>query len=366
MANTKTIQEEAVTLDPNECIGLLVDMYNHGIERTILFRGSPGIGKTSIAKQAAEILRTRYPDFHCVVVNPSTLPADEIGGIPDLVRDPNGGVTSTDYALPKWFPIADTNPQWRGFIVLDDALQGAGDIQKALANLTLARELRGYKLPKGAMVVVTGNRVEDKAGVARTLTHFADRMAWVNVKTGADQWIENFAVPNNLAEEVIAYIMRHKDEKLNQFDPNVEKCATPRTWAAVSDWVKYLNTITDTNRRARLAHSILSGELGQGEAITFWAFCKLYRELPNIADILADPEHHSIDYKIDVKYALAVAISQHIDKNTLGPALTYIDRIGPDMAALVVKMAMRRDRTITQSKAFVAWAVKNQDVNHTI
>lgn len=357
---------DIIPLSPTECVNFLVGAYHTDIKRTPLFRGAPGIGKTSIARQAADILREQYPEFHCVVINP-TMPADEVGGIPKLTTLPNGEIV-TKYALPDWFPTKTANPNWRGIIVLDDALQGAGEMQKVLANLVLERSLRGHELPDGAMICVTGNRTKDKAGVARTLTHFADRMCWLNVESFAQSWIDNYAIPYNLAPEVIAYIMRD-GSKLNEFDPNKEKCPTPRTWAAVSNWIKYIqgpNAPKDANTKEKMAIAILAGELGMGNAVHFWAFCNLFGKLPDINDIFKHPDTHSIDYDIDVQYALVVAIAQRMDAHTFAAGLEYIDRIGADLSTMAVKVATRRDKTLTSSAAYTKWSVKNQDVLHGV
>ena len=72
---------DAVTLTPGEGANLIVGSYIAGTyKRTLLFRGAPGIGKTSLARNAAIELRNTYPDFQYIEINP-TMPADEVGGI---------------------------------------------------------------------------------------------------------------------------------------------------------------------------------------------------------------------------------------------------------------------------------------------
>jgi len=360
MSDVKTEAQDEITLSPNEAIDFLEGAYLADIRRTVCLRGSPGIGKTSVPKAVVERLRSIYPDFQYVEIHP-TMPADEIGGIPNLVRV-EGKVTTTDYALPAWCPTAEADPNWRGIIALDDALQGSGDVQKVLANLIQARNLRGHKLPDGAMLVATGNRMQDKAGVARTLTHFADRMCWVNIHTTGKDWIDNFALPAGLADEVIGYIMMFPDE-LNKFDPTKDKCPTPRTWEAVSNWVKYLHTVQGRATYVdKLANAVLGGELGTGDAIKFWQFCKVFGKLPNIDDIFADPMGHTTKYELDLQYALVIAIANKVDDNTLMAATQYIDRIGADLTAICIRLARAKNPNIIKSKAFALWSAKNQDV----
>lgn len=355
-----SVNADVVTLTPNEGTNLIVGMYKTGTyKRTPLLRGSPGCGKTSAVRQAAKELDKTYPGFQYVEINP-TMPADEVGGIPDLIRV-EGQATRTDYALPAWFPTAKDNPDWRGIICLDDALQGDRMMQQTLANLILARNLRGHALPEGAMIVATGNRMEDKAGVSRTLTHFADRMCWINIAAEPTAWIEDFAIPEGISEKVIGYILMDKS-KLDMFDPNVEKCPTSRTWEAVSGHLKYLDTLSVSSTKNKFAQAVLGGELGIGEATKFWAFCNLFGQLPDIDDLLKDPANAKINYSLDIQYALVIAIANHMDENNFANALEYIDRIGPDLTTLAVKVGTKAKPDLRKSPAWTKWAVKNQDV----
>lgn len=352
---------EEITLTPSECTMLLVGLYKAGnYYRTQCLTGSPGCGKTSAVRAAAQELAKIYPGFGYEEINP-TMPADEVGGIPDLIRV-EGHATMTDYALPKWFGKLD--PDWKGIICLDDALQGDRLMQQTLANLILARNLRGHALPKGAMIVATGNRVEDKAGVTKTLSHLADRMCTINVKTEPTSWVDNFAIPKGIDERVIAYIMRDKS-KLDMFDPNLPKCATSRTWEAISGHLRYIDTLNGPGLdqvRNKMAQALLSGEIGMGEAISFHAFCGMFGRLPDIDDLLKNPSTAKVDYELDIQYALAISIAQRIDGGNFGAALEYIDRIGPDLTTVAIKLATKAKPELKTAPAWQAWAIKNQDV----
>lgn len=359
-----TNTSDVVELTPSEGAEMIVGIYNSGnFDRTLLFRGSPGIGKTSFVRQAADKIRETDPDFHYVEINP-TMPADEIGGIPDLVREP-GKATVTDYAMPMWYPTAEANPNWRGIICLDDALQGEKLTQQTLANLIQARTLRNHPLPKGAMIVATGNRVEDNAGVTRMLSHLADRLTILNIAADPEAWINNYAIPNGLDERVVAYIQQHPD-KLNKFDPKLEKCATPRTWAAVSSRMAYIDSLKDrdSNVHTKFAQALLAGELGMGEATVFWAFCSQWGRLPDVDVILTKPDEVSSDIDVDLQYATTVALAKKMTVDTMGNALSYIKRLDPDLTAMAVKLGARTKPELVNSTAFIKWAVENQELIH--
>lgn len=361
---TENLKEtsDIVTLTPTEGAKIITGKYNLGqYDRTLLFRGSPGIGKTTLGRAAATQLALTIPNFQYIEINP-TMPADEVGGLPDLVRN-DGKPTVTDYALPNWFP---TDPDWKGLICLDDGLQGDRLMQQTLANLIQAKNLRRHPLPRGAMLMATGNRMEDKAGVTKTLSHFGDRMCWINIETDPKSWLEDFAIPHGIDPRIIAYIMMD-NSKLDAFDPNAEKSPTPRTWEAVSGHLAYLDTLNTpamAKVRNKFAQALLAGELGMGEATKFWAFCERYGRMPDIDKLLADPNNSSINFDLDVQYALVVGIANKMNSNNFENALTYIDRIGPDLTTLAVKLGAKGKDELLKSKAFQNWVLKNQDVIH--
>lgn len=358
----KASNEEAIVLNPGEAIDMIVGLYNAGaFKRTPLFRGAPGIGKTASIEGAVAELRKTIPDFQYIEVNP-TMPADEVAGIPDLVRT-DGEPTRTDYAMPTWFP---RDPNWKGIICLDDGLQGDKMMQQTLANLIHARNLRGHKLPEGAMIVVTGNRDVDNAGVGRMLSHLADRMTFFDVEADPKSWINEFALPNKVDERIISYIEQHPD-KLNQFDPKAHKCPTSRTWAALSTRMAYidsLNTAKTQGKYNKFGMAIFAGELGMGEAIKFWAFCSMWGKLPNIDEILANPMEAAVVESVDLQYAVAAAVAKKMTSDTFKNGLTYVERLNPDLSAMVVKLGTRDKPELKTHEVFETWAVENAELIH--
>lgn len=350
---------DAITLNPSEGTELIVGLYQaNAYDRTPFFKGAPGIGKTSFVRAAVEQLRETYPDFGYVEINP-TMPADEVAGIPDLIRK-EGQPTATDYALPIWWP---RDPDSRGIICLDDMAQGDKMMQTTLANLIQAKNLRTHPLPEGWMLIGTGNRAEDNAGSGRLLTHLADRLTPINIEADAISWINNFAIPQGVDERIIAYIKQHPS-KLNMFNAKQEKSPTSRTWAAVSTRMAYIDTLKGTPMYEKFAQAIICGELGMAEGTLFWAFCGIWGQVPDLENILTNPTTASIDYSVDIRYATCMQLAKKMDVTNFENALTYVDRISSDLTAMVVKVGSREKPDLQDTEAFANWCVKNQELVH--
>ncbi len=364
-AITTSKDADVVTLTPTEGCELIVGLYQaNAFTRVPNFLGPPGIGKTSFVRDAVKRLREIHGnDFYYQEINP-TMPLEEVGGIPDLIRT-EGQPTVTDYAMPVWFPRKKDNPDLRGIICLDDAMQGDKQMQITLANLIQARNLRGHELPDGVMIVATGNRSTDNAGSNKMLSHLADRMTVFNIEADPLSWINDFAIPNGVDGRIVAYIKQYQD-RLNQFDPKATKCPTSRTWAALSSRMDYIDSLKGTKNHEKFATAIIVGELGMAAGSMFWTYCSMFDKMPDLDAIIADPIGSSIDYSIDIRHATAVSLAKRLNSENFNNVLAYINRFDADLGAMVVKLGANNNPGIMNTEMFVDWATKNQELLHGI
>lgn len=367
MADVKQVaaaNEAAAQLTTQEAIDLLVRYYEHNLRndtpgRPLEFLGSPGIGKTAAAKAAAKILAERIPGFQCIIIAPSTTPADELGGIPMFDTRADTGETILHYALPYWLVTADMQPDWKGFIVLDDARQCQGDQQKVLANFIYERTMRGKRIPNGVQFVLTGNRMEDRAGVVKELTHYSGRKTTLYQSPDLDTWTL-WAVENGVRDEVIGFVNFRRDY-FSSFDANREKNPNPRTWEAVS---RHMDFIVDSGLGidSNTALGMYSGEVGPGAATEFYAFAELFGNMPDLDAIIRNPGSAAIPPKPDMRYAVTMALASRVEGKNFKAVLEYVSRISVEHAALVVTLACTRNRSLTTSAAFQEWVLQNKKI----
>src|SRR5262249_22719004 len=126
------------------------------------------------------------------------------------------------------FPVEGSNCPDRGLLLIDELPQADANAQKILANVMHARVIHGKRIKKGWGIVATGNRVADRAGANRILTQLKNRLTVVAFDACVEDW-ELWALDNKVKPEVIAFI-RFRPELLNNFDPQSEVNATPRSW----------------------------------------------------------------------------------------------------------------------------------------
>ena len=358
-AQVAAANQAAVILSVSDAETFLVETMLTSLNRGLPLHpievlGKPGIGKTAVAKSAAEKIRKDIPNFGIEVLAPSTTPSDELAGIPLFDKREDTGETILHYALPYWVTTQEMDPNYKAFWVFDDARQCQGDQQKVLANLIYERTMRGKRIPDGVQFILTGNRMEDRAGVVKELTHYSGRKTTIHAEASLDEW-RMWAINHGVMDEIIGYVSWKQDQFCN-FDPNREKNPTPRTWVACSDWEKIVSASPTLNRsRGKFLMSAWAGEVGPGAASECHTFCELFRSMPDLDAIIANPSGANIPDKADMQYAVTVALANRIDSKTFGAVLEYITRVGVEHAALSIQLALPKHPTITSHKAFGDW-----------
>lgn len=312
--------------------------------RNVLIKGSPGIGKTEVVKQAIVRAQERAGQEVGFMYHhgPSKLP--EHFGVPV----PNMARTAVQFCIPGNFPIEGaTNLPKLGAVMWDDAGQLDSGQQKIVANIIQERELHGHAMMPGWVHVMTGNRIEDRAGSNRLLTHLANRLTVITMETHHDDWI-NWALDNEVAIEVISFI-RFKPDMLNSFSPDNEQNATPRSWVeGVSDLIGKLPPAAE--------FETFKGGVGEGPATEFTAFLKVFRELPDPDAVLMDPDKYPVPTEPSVLFALSGALSVRGNKDNFDRLVNFCGRMPPEFNVRTIKDVIARQPEVTHTRVFSEWS----------
>jgi len=316
----------------------IIDLWD--IKRPIYITGAPGGGKTSVVKQAAQQLGVDYIHHHA----PSMLVEDF--GVPDMAA----GDDNFTYKMPHWWP---SDPETEAILCFDDRGQSGGDIQKVIANIQEERELHGHPLPKGVMIISTGNRLEDRAGANRTLSHLADRETELEFDAMLDDWTR-YAIADDVHPSVISFV-RFRPSLLHDFDPQRPKNPTPRSW------IKGVSALLD-KIQPEAEYDCFKGAIGEGAAAEFVGFRKIERALPNIDNLLMHPDKFEVPTDPMALYAISGAIAYKATVTNFDRVIQVANQMPQEFGVLTVSFATRRNPELASTQAFTAWAVANTDV----
>src|SRR5262249_34928627 len=181
--------------------------------RPVYLWGPPGVGKSSVVRQAAQKASLDVLDIHAVLLDPV-----DLRGLPRIEQD-----------SALWCPPAFLPNDGAGVLFLDELAQAPPRVQAACLQLGLDRRVGEYLLPNGWSVIAASNRQEDRAGAHRLISPLLNRFVHLDLEVSHDDW-QDWAVQAGIAPEVRSFL-RYRPALLFAFDPstNHRSLPTPRS-----------------------------------------------------------------------------------------------------------------------------------------
>ena len=334
--------------------------------RPLFLWGPPGVGKSMIMRQVAgDLFAADYGlrvdgagrafaadgapvpvppylvDLRAVLLDPV-----DLRGIPTVV---DGRVR---WAVPEFFPR-----DGRGILFLDEVNAAPPLIQAGLYQLVLDRRLGEYALPAGWSVMAAGNRETDRAVVSRMSSALGSRFGHVEVEVDVHDWIA-WALGAGVAAEVVAFI-RWRPGLLHVFEPakNERTFPCPRTWEFVSDFLK-------AGPAPDFEFDLYSGVVGEGAASEFVGFLRVFRDLPDIDEILRAPGSAQVpgEDEVSVLYAVAGALARRSTVQNFAAVMKYADRLPGEFGVVLVRDAERLHPEVIKTRAYIEWHAGHSEV----
>lgn len=245
---------EAVTLTQKQLPEFLLHV---ATVRPVMILGAPGIGKTALVGQFAEMV-----GLPCVSLLGSQLAPEDLLGVPQLL--PNG---RSRFCPPT--VIARDEPY---LLFLDELNASTPEVQKAFYSLIHERRVGEYSLPDGSIVIGAGNRAQDNALVKPMSSALINRMVHVHLRVASGDWLE-WATGAGIHELVLEYVRARPDQLWARPPKHEEPFSTPRSWHMLSDALhSYGDRLTD-----ELLEALAYGTLSPQHAAQFKAFTRVLR-----------------------------------------------------------------------------------------
>lgn len=310
----------------------------------VAIKGKPGVGKTDIVQQTATRL-----DADIVVSHPAVEDPTDAKGMP--WPDAESGQA---HFLPFGNLSRVLNAKKPTIWFVDDFGQATAATQSAYMQWLHGGRLGEHQMPDNVTMVIATNRRTDRANVSGVLEPVKSRfVTLVELEPNLDDWTEWALNQDFIPTELVAFL-RFRAELLCDFQPTADltNSPVPRTWANAAR-VMNLKLSPELNAAA------LGGAVGEGAASELLGFLNLYRELPDIGDMLDDPENAMLPGvdQPNLLYAIVTAMGARSSKKTFGAISRYAERLTDNAAAefatLLVRDAVRKDDSVTQTDDFV-------------
>jgi hypothetical protein len=306
--------------------------------------GSPGIGKSSIVNQIAKDFNLQVIDLRLSQSDPT-----DLNGFPTV----NEKTGKAGYIPMETFPLAtDALPAGKdGWILfLDEFNSAPRAVQAASYKLVLDRAVGTHKLHENVMIVCAGNKETDNAIVNEMSTAMQSRMVHLELGVDHEAWVA-WAETSNVDHRVVSYI-KFKPTNLFMFNPDHQDktFACPRTWEFVSNLIKNIPLDIPRNKT-----NILAGAVGEGAGREFMGFCKIYKDLPTIQQILANPLGLKIPEEPSQLYAISGSLGTHAKDSTIDALMQYVKRLPVEFQMITLQNFVRKDKSLMLHKAVTDW-----------
>lgn len=333
------------TLTPSQLRALLAKTIPAGMP--VLITGAPGIGKSDIVAQAAEDAQAEMILSHPAVSDPT-----DAKGLPWAEKGAKHATFLPFGEMAR--ALAATRPTvW----FLDDLGQAPPAVQASFMQLLLARRVNGHVLPDCVSFIAATNRRVDRAGVSGILEPVKSRFATiVELRPDLDDWCQ-WAYDHEVAPELISFL-RFRSELLCKFEPSQDltNSPLPRTWSHADRLLKL--KLPDG-----LEHQAIAGAVGDGAAVEFSAFLRMYKSLPSIDALLADPDSVPVPKEPATLYAVCAAVAARATVRNFGRIARFAQRMLDDLhgefAVLMIRDACRAAPAVMASPEFTKLAASN-------
>ncbi len=310
------------------------------LRQPVFLWGAPGVGKSQVVRQVASALGVELCDVRAILLDPV-----DLRGLPRI--DANNRAA---WCAPAFLP-----KQGQGVVFLDELNAAPPLVQAACYQLVLDRRLGEYELPEGWAIVAAGNRETDRAVTHRMPSALANRFVHLDFEADLEDWV-SWAVKNDIPEELVAFL-RFRPELLHSFDPtrNEKSFPSPRSWEFVA---KIMRSAPDP----KIFPALAAGTVGLGAASELLGFLRVYEDLPDVDDILAQPGTSVLPEDPATLYALCQALAYRVDERTVSALLDIALRLPAEFSVLLARDCVRRYPPFVQHPDFERWAQVHVDI----
>lgn len=329
---------------PSELSHLLSRAFRNNLK--VLVVSPPGWGKSDIVTQAA---RTAEADL--VIMHPAVSDPTDFKGMPCVVQSKEGN-RAEFLPFGNLRRLAEAKALTVCFI--DDIGQAPHAVQAALMQLIQAREIDGQKISDHVVFVGATNDASHMAGVTSILEPVKSR--WHTILTldlDLEEWVKWALGPGKMPAELVAFTRFRPALLTTKFAPTREltNSPSPRTVAAIGQWLK--TGIND--------YDVLAGAAGATYAAELVAFLKIFKAIPDLDAIIANPNGARLPDTADASLVLALctALAYRATKDNFEAIITYLTRFPKEYEVMAVRDAITRDPALAGHKDFTAWSINN-------
>jgi len=340
-----------LTLNPTDLSAAIIRILQAGLVPHV--EGSPGVGKSDIARAVSKTLNLKIIDLRLSQCDPT-----------DLMGFPNVQGIKARYVPMETFPIkGDSLPvemdengtithTYDGWLLFLDELPSASRaVQAAAYKLILDKMVGQHPLHECVAIMSAGNKATDKAIVNAMSTAIQSRLVHLELAVNLNDWTA-WASANGIDSRIIGFL-NYKTSLLHKFSPDHQDKTfpCPRTW-------EFASRLSVNQSVSMKDLPLFAGTVGQGAAQEYIAFAELYQSLPRIEEIIKSPQTVNISEEISIRFAIATYVADHLSETNAEQVTKFLDRLDVEMQVVAYRLAQSRKASLLGNKEVYGRLIK--------
>lgn len=321
----------------------IIDLIKAGLVPFVT--SEPGLGKSAIFAEVADFFNLKLIDIRLSQCTP-----EDLLGLPMRTEDGK----RAEFVPFNTFPDEDTEiPEgYDGWMIFFDEYNSANRGVLAASYKILYDKIVGMKkLHPNTIICLAGNRDEDNAIVNDIGTALQSRVVHLEMRKDLRDFV-NHAYKVGFDHRIAGFLENNPDS-LHDFKPDHtnKTYACPRTWEFLSKYITG-KEIEEINM------GVMTGIVGPGAAVKFYAFLKHYSEIPSLHQITSDPKNAPLPANSGAQFAVISMLVARFTKDTFADICEYVDRIPSEMQIVFYRNVRARDRKMQKHPDFMKRQLK--------
>ncbi len=316
----------------------VIDLISAGL--VPFLQGSPGMGKSALIKSIADHFGLQLIDERVSQCDPV-----DLKGFPKVIDG------ATHFIPIASFPTRNT-PKPKGkngwLLFLDETNSAPKSVLAALYKILYDRMVGNEELHPHVAIVCAGNLESDNAVVEELPTPVKSRVVHIQLANDAEEWVE-WATKNGIDYRITAYI-NYRPDMVNNFNPDSsdETFACQRTWEFCSNLIKQYPKDIPDNRLP-----LLEGTIGQGVAQEFLQFTRVFDELPDLNNIINNPDSAEVPDQPSTLYAISAVLAAKTNDNNVNAFMQYVNRMPKEFQIITIREMANRYPALETNEKFL-------------
>jgi hypothetical protein len=303
--------------------------------------GSPGCGKSALgAEIGAELGFDRVVDL-----NLSMLEIPDVAGLyfPDK-----------DSSALRFYasPAIEQLQTGRNLVLLDEFADSQIQMQNVGRRMFWTREINGIKVSPETHFILLSNRSTDKSGAGKLSGKVKNAVSQYSMESNLEDWVQ-WALGANI-DPVLIQFLRFKPAELDAYNPDHDASPTPRQW----EMVNYVPTTLPQY----LFFEGVKSKVGEGAAVAYTAFRKIYQSLVSFEDVVMNPTTVKIPTDLSAQYAIVGSVAHNTTAATIERVALFVERMPSDFSTMFWNDSVKKTPALKTTKAFIKWATASGNV----